>query len=158
MTEVSSPVPDLTCIMVKYTTWPLLWSLKSSRRVRETTFKISSWKFIFKKQKQRFKVLSTFFPAEKPKKLAEITSPRMSEVFPVDLGELQSCSITSHTSIHCLCKLVLLHLVCLFFLGSTVVIDCQAVAYSEFDEVFWLMDGSFVKRDSSLPVFYNFTQ
>nr|AGS55351.1 interleukin-18 receptor 1 [Sparus aurata] len=63
---------------------------------------------------------------EKPKKLAEITSPRMSEVFPVDLG-------------------------------STVMIDCQAVAYSEFDEVFWLMDRSFVTRDNSSPVFYNFT-
>lgn len=46
------------------------------------------------KTKTRFKVLSTFFPAEKPKKLAEITSPRMSEVFPVDLGELQSCITT----------------------------------------------------------------
>uniref|UniRef100_A0A671WSJ6 Interleukin-18 receptor 1-like n=1 Tax=Sparus aurata TaxID=8175 RepID=A0A671WSJ6_SPAAU len=66
-------------------------------------------------------------PEKKPKKLAEITSPRMSEVFPVDLG-------------------------------STVMIDCQAVAYSEFDEVFWLMDGSFVTRDNSSPVFYNFTQ
>lgn len=82
----------------------------------------------------------------------------MSEVFPVDLGEQQSGSITSHTSIHCLCKLILLHLVCLFFLGSTVVIDCQAVVYSEFDEVFWLMDDAFVKRDNSSPVFYKFNK
>ncbi|XP_036952492.1 interleukin-18 receptor 1-like [Acanthopagrus latus] len=64
-------------------------------------------------------------PKKKSKKLAEIISPRMSEVFPVDLG-------------------------------STVVIDCQAVVYSEFDEVFWLMDDAFVKRDNSSPVFYKF--
>ncbi|XP_036952063.1 interleukin-18 receptor 1-like isoform X1 [Acanthopagrus latus] len=64
-------------------------------------------------------------PKKIPKKLAEITSPRMSEVFPVDLG-------------------------------STVVIDCQAVACSEFDELFWLMDDAFVKRDNSSPVFYKF--
>ncbi|XP_073320953.1 interleukin-1 receptor accessory protein-like [Pagrus major] len=63
-------------------------------------------------------------PSTKVEKSAVITSPRMSDVFPVDLG-------------------------------STVVIDCQAVVYSEFDEVFWLMDKSFVGRNDSLPVFYN---
>ncbi|XP_028258334.1 interleukin-18 receptor 1-like [Parambassis ranga] len=43
-------------------------------------------------------------------------------------------------------------------LGSTVVIDCEAVVYSEFDEVFWLSGDSFVESDNSLPVFYNFTR
>ncbi|XP_073321058.1 interleukin-1 receptor type 1-like isoform X2 [Pagrus major] len=66
-------------------------------------------------------------PSKKNEKSAVITSPHMSDVFPVDLG-------------------------------STVVIDCQAVVYSEFDEVFWLMDKSFVGRNDSLPVFYKFKQ
>ncbi|XP_076587203.1 interleukin-18 receptor 1-like isoform X2 [Chaetodon auriga] len=42
-------------------------------------------------------------------------------------------------------------------LGSTVVIDCKAVLSSDFDEVFWLSGDSFVERNSSLPVFYNYT-
>lgn len=42
-------------------------------------------------------------------------------------------------------------------LGSTVVIDCKAVLYSDFDEVFWLSGRSFVERNNSLPVFYNYT-
>ncbi|XP_030582145.1 interleukin-18 receptor 1-like isoform X1 [Archocentrus centrarchus] len=42
-------------------------------------------------------------------------------------------------------------------LDSTVVIDCKAVMYSEFDELFWLSGTSFVEKNSSLPVFYNYT-
>ncbi|XP_078101988.1 interleukin-1 receptor accessory protein-like isoform X2 [Sander vitreus] len=42
-------------------------------------------------------------------------------------------------------------------LGSTKVIDCKAVIYSDFDEVFWLSGKSFVETDNSLPVFYNYT-
>ncbi|XP_078102002.1 interleukin-1 receptor accessory protein-like [Sander vitreus] len=42
-------------------------------------------------------------------------------------------------------------------LGSTKVIDCKAVIYSDFDEVFWLIGKSFVETDNSLPVFYNYT-
>ncbi|XP_070820746.1 X-linked interleukin-1 receptor accessory protein-like 2 [Chaetodon trifascialis] len=59
-------------------------------------------------------------------KSAAIISPRMNDVFHVDLG-------------------------------STVVIDCKAVLSSDFDEVFWLSGDSFVERNSSLPVFYNYT-
>ncbi|XP_037835985.1 uncharacterized protein LOC108249358 isoform X2 [Kryptolebias marmoratus] len=40
-------------------------------------------------------------------------------------------------------------------LGSTVVIGCEAVVSSDFDEVFWLSETSFVDEDASLPVFYN---
>uniref|UniRef100_A0A8C9X2R2 Interleukin-1 receptor-like 1 n=2 Tax=Sander lucioperca TaxID=283035 RepID=A0A8C9X2R2_SANLU len=43
-------------------------------------------------------------------------------------------------------------------LGSTKVIDCKAVIYSDFDEVFWLSGKSFVETDNSLPVFYNYTR
>ncbi|XP_045887840.1 interleukin-18 receptor 1-like isoform X2 [Micropterus dolomieu] len=42
-------------------------------------------------------------------------------------------------------------------LGSTVMIDCKAVMYSEFDEVFWLSGSSFVETNNSFPVFYNNT-
>ncbi|XP_024150482.2 interleukin-1 receptor accessory protein [Oryzias melastigma] len=42
-------------------------------------------------------------------------------------------------------------------LGSTVVIDCKAVVTSEADEVFWLSGTSFVEKDDSLPVFYNYS-
>ncbi|PWA18919.1 hypothetical protein CCH79_00004956, partial [Gambusia affinis] len=42
-------------------------------------------------------------------------------------------------------------------LGSTLVIDCKAVAYSDYDVVFWLSEGSFVDTDESLPVFYNYS-
>lgn len=44
------------------------------------------------------------------------------------------------------------------FLGSALVIDCRAVMYSEFDEVFWLSGDSFVDTDESLPVYYNYTR
>ncbi|KAM7014977.1 uncharacterized protein LKV04_013008 [Tautogolabrus adspersus] len=43
-------------------------------------------------------------------------------------------------------------------LDSTVVIECTAVIYSNFDEVFWLSDTSFVERNNNLPVFYNNTR
>ncbi|KAM9409796.1 interleukin-1 receptor-like 1 isoform 2-T2 [Pholidichthys leucotaenia] len=43
-------------------------------------------------------------------------------------------------------------------LDSTVVIDCKAVIYSEFDGIFWLSGESFVEENSSLPVFYNYTR
>ncbi|KAF1392672.1 hypothetical protein PFLUV_G00030490 [Perca fluviatilis] len=43
-------------------------------------------------------------------------------------------------------------------LGSPKVIDCKAVMYSDFDEVFWLSGKSLVETDISLPVFYNFTR
>ncbi|XP_028438032.1 interleukin-18 receptor 1-like isoform X2 [Perca flavescens] len=39
-------------------------------------------------------------------------------------------------------------------LGSPKVIDCKAVIYSDFDQVFWLS----VEADNSLPVFYNLTR
>ncbi|XP_065327625.1 uncharacterized protein LOC134617143 [Pelmatolapia mariae] len=42
-------------------------------------------------------------------------------------------------------------------LGSTVRIDCKAVMMSDTDELFWLSGDSFVKKDTSLPVFYNET-
>ncbi|XP_011608353.2 interleukin-1 receptor accessory protein-like isoform X1 [Takifugu rubripes] len=42
-------------------------------------------------------------------------------------------------------------------LGSAVVIDCRAVMYSEFEEVFWLSGDSFVDTNESLPVYYNYT-
>uniref|UniRef100_A0A3Q3AG62 Uncharacterized LOC108249358 n=1 Tax=Kryptolebias marmoratus TaxID=37003 RepID=A0A3Q3AG62_KRYMA len=37
-------------------------------------------------------------------------------------------------------------------LGSTVVIGCEAVVSSDFDEVFWLSETSFVDEDASLPL------
>uniref|UniRef100_A0A3Q3X7T3 Ig-like domain-containing protein n=1 Tax=Mola mola TaxID=94237 RepID=A0A3Q3X7T3_MOLML len=43
-------------------------------------------------------------------------------------------------------------------LGSTVVINCNAIMYSDFDEVFWLSGDSFVDTNDSLPVFYNYTR
>ncbi|XP_039991416.1 interleukin-1 receptor-like 1 isoform X2 [Xiphias gladius] len=43
-------------------------------------------------------------------------------------------------------------------LGSTVVIDCKAVTYSDFDGVFWLSGKSFVDKKANLPVFYNSTR
>ncbi|XP_069553667.1 interleukin-18 receptor 1-like [Brachyistius frenatus] len=42
-------------------------------------------------------------------------------------------------------------------LDSTVVIDCEAVLYSDFDLVFWLSGKSFVETNNSLPVFYTLT-
>ncbi|XP_055363147.1 interleukin-18 receptor 1-like isoform X2 [Betta splendens] len=43
-------------------------------------------------------------------------------------------------------------------LGSTVVINCTAVLYSDFDEIIWLSDSSFVEQNHSFPVFYNYTR
>lgn len=43
-------------------------------------------------------------------------------------------------------------------LGSTAVIECKAVTYSDFDEVFWLSGNSFVESNESLSVFYNYTR
>ncbi|XP_040898459.1 interleukin-18 receptor 1-like [Toxotes jaculatrix] len=43
-------------------------------------------------------------------------------------------------------------------LGSRVVIDCKAVMYSDFDEVFWLSGESFVDKNHTLPVFYKCTR
>ncbi|TNM90921.1 hypothetical protein fugu_003210 [Takifugu bimaculatus] len=40
-------------------------------------------------------------------------------------------------------------------LGSRVVINCKAVMYSEFDDLFWLIGEDFVTTNQSLPVFYN---
>ncbi|KAJ4939050.1 hypothetical protein JOQ06_028513 [Pogonophryne albipinna] len=42
--------------------------------------------------------------------------------------------------------------------GSPKVIDCKALMYSDFDEVFWLSSDSFVETNSSFPVFYNYTK
>ncbi|KAK5874177.1 hypothetical protein PBY51_019150 [Eleginops maclovinus] len=44
------------------------------------------------------------------------------------------------------------------YLGSTVVIDCKAVMYSDFDEVFWLSSDSFIETNSSFLVYYNYTK
>nr|XP_046247507.1 interleukin-18 receptor accessory protein-like isoform X2 [Scatophagus argus] len=43
-------------------------------------------------------------------------------------------------------------------LGSPLVIDCEAVLYSEFDEVYWRSGTSFLETNDSLPVFYNLTR
>ncbi|CAN9507200.1 unnamed protein product [Ophioblennius macclurei] len=43
-------------------------------------------------------------------------------------------------------------------LDAPKVIECKAVLYSEFDEVFWLTDQSFVDTNDSLRVFYNSTR
>ncbi|XP_068586730.1 interleukin-18 receptor 1-like isoform X2 [Cebidichthys violaceus] len=43
-------------------------------------------------------------------------------------------------------------------LGATVVIDCEAVLYSVFDEVFWEDGKSEVETNNSFPVFYNYTR
>ncbi|XP_059208160.1 interleukin-18 receptor 1-like [Centropristis striata] len=43
-------------------------------------------------------------------------------------------------------------------LGSPKVIDCQAVLYSEFDDIFWSSEKSFIKKNSSFPVFYNYSR
>ncbi|KAL6112872.1 il18r1 [Pungitius sinensis] len=43
-------------------------------------------------------------------------------------------------------------------LGATVVVDCEAVMYSDFDEVFWLEGGREVETNNSFPVFYNHTR
>uniref|UniRef100_A0A8C4H1B9 Interleukin-1 receptor accessory protein n=1 Tax=Dicentrarchus labrax TaxID=13489 RepID=A0A8C4H1B9_DICLA len=40
-------------------------------------------------------------------------------------------------------------------LGSTVVIDCKAVVYSDFADVFWLSGKSFVNSNNNSRVFYN---
>uniref|UniRef100_A0A3B3W3K1 Interleukin 18 receptor 1 n=1 Tax=Poecilia latipinna TaxID=48699 RepID=A0A3B3W3K1_9TELE len=58
----------------------------------------------------------------------EIISPQQNDVFHIDLGEFLS------------------------------VIECKAVAYSDYDVVFWLSENSFVDTDESLPVFYNFSR
>ncbi|KAL3061162.1 hypothetical protein OYC64_009382 [Pagothenia borchgrevinki] len=42
-------------------------------------------------------------------------------------------------------------------LGSPKVIDCKALMYSDFDEVFWFSSDSFVETNSSFPIFYNYT-
>lgn len=48
-TMVSTPVPDLTSIMVEHITWPLDWCTRSYQAVRQTLFflSLSSWKFSF---------------------------------------------------------------------------------------------------------------
>ncbi|XP_029987039.1 interleukin-18 receptor 1-like isoform X2 [Sphaeramia orbicularis] len=43
-------------------------------------------------------------------------------------------------------------------LGSTLMINCTAVLSSEFDEVLWLSENSFVDRNLSSSVFYTWTQ
>ncbi|XP_037549069.1 uncharacterized protein LOC119425605 [Nematolebias whitei] len=43
-------------------------------------------------------------------------------------------------------------------LGSTAVIRCDTVVSSDFDEVFWLSETSFVEMDDSFPVFYNYSR
>ncbi|XP_068455491.1 interleukin-18 receptor 1-like [Clinocottus analis] len=43
-------------------------------------------------------------------------------------------------------------------LGDTVVVECRAVVYSDFDEVFWLVGTSEVETNSSFPVFYNYSR
>ncbi|XP_034536818.1 uncharacterized protein LOC117810922 isoform X2 [Notolabrus celidotus] len=43
-------------------------------------------------------------------------------------------------------------------LDSILVVECRAVASSDFDDVFWLSGTSFVERNNSLPVFYNYTR
>ncbi|XP_063736763.1 X-linked interleukin-1 receptor accessory protein-like 2 [Eleginops maclovinus] len=43
------------------------------------------------------------------------------------------------------------------YLGSTVVIDCKAVMYSDDDMMFWLSSDSFLETNSSFPVYYNYT-
>uniref|UniRef100_A0A3B5PYC9 Interleukin 18 receptor 1 n=1 Tax=Xiphophorus maculatus TaxID=8083 RepID=A0A3B5PYC9_XIPMA len=58
---------------------------------------------------------------------SEIISPHQNDVFHIDLGEFLS------------------------------VIECKAVAYSDYDVVFWLSENSFVDTDESLPVFYNYS-
>lgn len=37
-------------------------------------------------------------------------------------------------------------------------IDCKAVVYAEYDEVFWLIGESVVDNESSLRVFYNYSR
>lgn len=66
-------------------------------------------------------------PNKESEKSPVITSPRMDDVFHVDLGLPK-------------------------------VIDCEAVVYSDFDEVFWLSGTSFVEKNNSFPVFYNCTR
>lgn len=39
-----------------------------------------------------------------------------------------------------------------------VVVHCDAVLYSDFDEVFWLIGNSFVETNDGLPVYYNYTR
>ncbi|CAJ1049484.1 hypothetical protein PFLUV_G00030520 [Xyrichtys novacula] len=43
-------------------------------------------------------------------------------------------------------------------LDTTVVINCTAAVYSEFDDLFWLSGTSFLEKNNSLPVFYNYTR
>nr|QJD09007.1 interleukin 1 receptor 5 [Cyclopterus lumpus] len=43
-------------------------------------------------------------------------------------------------------------------LGATLVVDCEAVMYSDFDDVLWLDRKSVVETNSSFPVFYNYTR
>ncbi|XP_042349052.1 uncharacterized protein LOC121947919 [Plectropomus leopardus] len=43
-------------------------------------------------------------------------------------------------------------------LGSTKVIDCEADMYSDFDDVFWYSEESFMETNNSFPVFYNYTR
>ncbi|XP_027132165.1 interleukin-1 receptor-like 1 isoform X2 [Larimichthys crocea] len=42
-------------------------------------------------------------------------------------------------------------------LGSPKVIDCKAVMYSNYEEVFWLSGDSFVDTNTSVSVYYNYT-
>lgn len=88
-----------------------------------------------------------------------ILSPNTGDVFSIALGEYLGCCAYSYT-----CNAWLYNALVTKFgstvlsLGSTVAIDCKAVVYSDFDEVFWLSDTSFVEMNDSFSVFYNYTR
>lgn len=83
---------------------------------------------------------------------AVILSPRANDVFHADLGNfLRDSFAVEHRKLG-------YNTVKSIFLGSALVIDCQAVSYSEFDDVFWLIEDSFVDTNESLPVYYNYTR
>lgn len=112
----------------------------------------SSWKFRF--SKESCKVFTSFFYTEKSIKFEVITSPQMNDTIYVELGEPPSSWVDTlllviNTTFKC-CAFSL-------FLGSTVVVDCKAVTYSD-SEVYWLSGESFVDTNDSLPVFYNYTE
>ncbi|XP_056269647.1 interleukin-18 receptor 1-like isoform X2 [Pseudoliparis swirei] len=44
------------------------------------------------------------------------------------------------------------------YLGATLVVDCKAVMYSDFDDVLWFDGKSEVETNNSFPVFYNYTR
>lgn len=92
-TMVSTPVPDLTSIMVEHITWPLDWCTRSYQAVRQTLFFClylhGSSFLLFFSQERCWGVFSSFH-TEKSRKSAVITSPQMNDTFYVDLGEPQS--------------------------------------------------------------------